>query len=722
MQHLHATVKSSVFAVLAAFIGTISGMHGAPVLIDFGLNDGTNGNITASPDASGRHWNNQIGPTLTDLVDSTGAATTLDVGFTTAFSANGILTGGLLAPSSALLGDFAIATATQDYFFTTSTISFKLKQLNPSKVYDLRFFGTRQTTVSRTTRYSATGIHGMKTVDLLTSGSGIGDGGYHGNNNMIVTLRRLAPDAANEILISVTAQAGGFGYLGAMEISEVVEPEAVTRWVAQDLLDPPQAGAVLFVGSSSIRRWESLTQDFADYRILQRGFGGSQFEELNAVADRIVIPYQPSAIVLWEGTNDINTGETGTEVYADFQNFIKLVQPSLPDTDIFYLGITRTPATTGDVPKTAERLNANALISAHIAHSGNPRLHYIDLPAYFENLPAAQFDALYLDTLHLNRAGYQIWKSIVRPAVEAVLAPNKIFAPNPATLAAGERLLFDFGPNNTADGDHTSGADANGNFWNNWHRAEGEAAINAGERRANLLETGGNASGIRLTITGGFSSNGKLSGGLLALSPGLLGDFAVATATQDYFFSSADGLPGGSSDDVPGGFMLDGLDPGQVYDLKFFGSRTSTVETRVTEFRVSGATVAQTTSGLNIGADGIYDGNDNAVSVARGVRPDTFGQLFVDLTVVGGSFAYLNAMEVAVGKAIHVSAIVHTGASVALQWTSSGLTGGVDVYRSTDLQNWGTPIATNQPGPGFLDPAPPQGKGFYLMMPTGEQP
>jgi lysophospholipase L1-like esterase len=725
---MHFILSTGRFQVRTALAGAIllaGNLSAAPVLIDFGPNDVTNGNITTSPDTNGNHWNNQTGPTLNDLVDSTGAATTVDVDFTTNFITNGILNGGLLAPSPALLGTFAVNTATQDYFFTTTSLGFKLKQLNPSKVYDIRFFGTRESTSTRITRYSATGLHGTLSADLQTSGTAIGDGGYNGNNNSLALIQRVAPDSANEITIEVIAQSGGFGYIGAMEISEVAENEAVTRWSVQDQLDPPAPGSVLFVGSSSIRRWESLTRDFADYHVLQRGFGGSQFEELNAVVDRIVIPYQPSAIVLWEGTNDINTGETGAEVFADFQSFLDLVKPALPDTQIFYLGITRTPGTTGDVPKTTERLAANSLISSHIASSGDPKLHYIDLPAYFESLPPAEFDALYVDSLHLNRAGYAVWKSIIRPAIEAVVPPNKTFTPNADTMGAGERLLFDFGPTSPADGDHTLGADANGKLWNNWHRATGGAAINAGEHLANLVDTTGAGTGIRMTIIGGFSSNGKANGGLLTPSPLLLGDFAVATATQDYFFSTADDLVGGGSDDIPGGFMLDGLDPNQVYDFRFFGSRFLTVETRVTEFRMIGAnsvTVNHTTSGNNIGSDGVYDGNDNTIAVARGVRPDAFGQVFVDLTVKAGGFAYVNAMEVAVGKSIQVNSIQHDGSNVSLQWTSSGLTDGADIYRSIDLSDWGSPIGVGITNSVFVDPTPPPGRGFYKVVPAGWNP
>lgn len=422
----------------------------------------------------------------------------------------------------------------------------------------------------------------------------------------------------------------------------------IDRWVAQDAIAPPAAGSILFTGSSSIRRWEQLALDFADYRITQRGFGGSQFEDLNGYVDEIVLPYSPSAIVIWEGTNDINSGETGDEVVADYQTFVSTVHAAQPEVEIFWLGIMPTP---GRFALEVENTSANTQIAAIAASSD--RLHYIDLPAAFNalNPPAGtDFVSKFVDPIHLNRDGYDLWTSVIRPQVESVIAPNKAFAPNAETLRPGARLLFDFGPSNPEDGDATLGTDSNGLVWNNWHEAEGNVAVNAGERLTNLVGSDGVATGINLTITGGFATNGKLQGGLLAPSEALLGDLAVATATQDYFFSSADGLQGGGNDDRPGGFMLDGLDPDLTYNFRFFGSRNTT-QIRETEYLVTGANSSSDTlqtSGQNIGANGVYDGNESRVAEVFGIRPDRFGQVFIDVTLVQGSFAYLNAMEVTV--------------------------------------------------------------------------
>ena len=294
---------------------------------------------------------------------------------------------------------------------------------------------------------------------------------------------------------------------------------------------------------------------------------------------------------------------------------------------------------------------ANNAIAAYAA--GDARLHYIDLPTAFWALnppddPA--FTSLFVDSIHLNRQGYEFWTSIIRPQIEAVIAPNKVPVPNPNTPPVGGRILFDFGPSNAEDGDHTASPDANGNHWNNWHAAEGGVSINAGEHLGNLVDTTGASTGIAWTMTAGFATNGKVNGGLLSPSPALLGDLAIASATEDYFYCTGDGLQGGGDDDKAGGFMLEGLDPALAYEFRFFGSRIST-ETRVTEYKVIGASSGTTTlrtSGNNIGHDGMYDGNDDRIASTIAVRPDAFGQIFVDLTLLEGSYAYINAMEIVV--------------------------------------------------------------------------
>jgi lysophospholipase L1-like esterase len=669
------------FGLLKVAYDNVTLASGQSIRIDFGPNDVNDttrdGNATTSPDVYGKYWNNMSWPNASAApaantsnvvpngLAASGLLTTTNVATTTAVTmngtswlTNGLTTGGLLAPTFANLNDFAIATATQDYFFIqngTTGGTLTLSGLDPYRLYDLKFFGTRNATEVRKTTYTVTGSNGVQTAELQTSGTGLGAGGYNGNNNTIVTIAGSQPTTAGTLQIKVSGTQVNFGYLAFLEITGSTPvtppppppPAEVSRWLAQDAADPVVPNSVLFIGSSTIRRWESLTYDFADYNVIQRGWGGAWLSGVNDYASWVVDPYNPSAIVLWAGTNDITGGKTPQQLLTDFRTFVTREHADSPSTDILYISMTPTP---GNGATDAARRQANALIAAE-THT-DPKLHFIDVATYFENLqvsdPAA-FTALYVDSLHLSPSGYATWVSMVRPALAAVVPPNKSVVANPSTLQPGEKLLFDFGPSNVADGDPT-GTDTLGNRWNNWVPTSGGGLVNIGEHIAGLVDTTGRNTGLKMKITGGFQVNGKNNGGLFAPNgpnAALLGDLAVQTATEDYFYSSADGKWDGGNDDLPGGFMIEGLDPALQYEFRFFGSRATT-EVRVTEYSVRGANSGAAnlqTSGAGMGSNGIYNGNDSGVAVVSGIRPDAFGQVFIDVTLIQGSYTHLNAME-----------------------------------------------------------------------------
>ncbi|MFT3788842.1 MAG: GDSL-type esterase/lipase family protein [Tepidisphaeraceae bacterium] len=344
----------------------------------------------------------------------------------------------------------------------------------------------------------------------------------------------------------------------------------ISRWQTQDLIDPVPTGSVLFVGSSSVRRWEQLTRDFNDYKVLQRGLGGALITDIVARELDIVLAYRPRAVVLWAGTNDLAAGATGNSVASSYQVFANNILATQPNVDVFYLGIMPTP---GRQSNRSQEDIANAQISTF--SQTNSRLHYIDLPAAFAPLnpySGSAFTSKFVDSIHLNRSGYDLWTSVIRPQISAVVAPNKTYTPNANTIAPGEKLLFDFGPSDGTNGDATN-TDANGNKWNNWFSVNGGATILPGEHKANLITTAGRNTAVRLTMTAQYLCNGKQNGGLLAPNAALLGNFAVATATEDYFYSTGNNINDATDDDTAGGFMLDGLNPSLTYNFRVFGAR-----------------------------------------------------------------------------------------------------------------------------------------------------
>ena len=211
------------------------------VLVDFGRhNNGTDGTATTSPDVNGNYWNNfsengdfevPLGFARNDLLATDNTATAIDFQTTTRFRSNGRQNGGLLSPDPALLGDFAIGTATEDYWFTENglggTGSMVFSDLDPSMLYNFRLFGTRNTDAGgvRTTSYTVTGGDGPVSQDLQTSGAGSSaTAGYFGNNDTIISFTGVSPDANNEITLDLTVVNGGFAYLGVLELTAVPEP------------------------------------------------------------------------------------------------------------------------------------------------------------------------------------------------------------------------------------------------------------------------------------------------------------------------------------------------------------------------------------------------------------------------------------------------------------------------------------------------------------------
>ncbi|MDF2440987.1 MAG: hypothetical protein JWN98_1971 [Abditibacteriota bacterium] len=202
------------------------------------------------------------------------------------------------------------------------------------------------------------------------------------------------------------------GAPGAAEINAFLEA---------DKRQMPPAGAVLFMGSSSIRLWETLAQDFAEIPVINRGFGGSQIFENTLYVDRIATPYKPKMIVLCAGTNDLAYGNRKPQqVFQDFQEFVARVHATLPDTRIVYISINPTVARW---KQEAEILETNHLIEKWIFQNGTKtrKLNFINSHAPIltaDGLPQPRL--LREDGLHFNAEGYKVWAAIVKPRVMAL--------------------------------------------------------------------------------------------------------------------------------------------------------------------------------------------------------------------------------------------------------------------------------------------------------------
>ena len=223
------------------------------------------------------------------------------------------------------------------------------------------------------------------------------------------------------MLISTSPARGQSSTAPATAPASAPFEKEIAAFEAADRKQPPPRGAVLCVGSSSIRFWKTLATDFPNVAVINRGFGGSRIADSTRYADRIIVPYHPRQIVFYAGDNDVAAGYTPQRIVGDFRAFVAKVRRDLPDVPISFISIKPSPLRWKLVDKTRE---ANALIRDEIAAGKN--MKYIDVFTPMlgpDGLPRAE---LYRpDHLHMVAKGYELWTSIIAPTLVDAPAPDR---------------------------------------------------------------------------------------------------------------------------------------------------------------------------------------------------------------------------------------------------------------------------------------------------------
>lgn len=228
-------------------------------------------------------------------------------------------------------------------------------------------------------------------------------------------------------LIVVLAMLGG---AGSYFLHQYITDEDPARW-ENDIAKiearyggtPPQDVAV-FVGSSSIRFWETLSADMAPIPVVNHGFGGSKIADAIYYADRLIIPFAPSAVVIFTGTNDINgiegNSKSGDAVASATIELFEKIHATHPDLPILYIPISPTESRWSVWP---DAVRSNQLIEEHARD--NSLITYIDVTDALMTDGEPNADLFRADRLHLNEKGYAVWAAAVKPALEAALAASR---------------------------------------------------------------------------------------------------------------------------------------------------------------------------------------------------------------------------------------------------------------------------------------------------------
>jgi lysophospholipase L1-like esterase len=178
----------------------------------------------------------------------------------------------------------------------------------------------------------------------------------------------------------------------------------VTALEARLSQSPISSSPVVFYGSSSIRLWKSLQQDFSGYAVLNCGFGGSRLTDCVRYANRLVLPRKPSAIVIYAGDNDLAIGTPPEKVFQSFKQLFTIFRTYSPSIPIAFVSVKPSPARMMFLDNI---LKFNRLVEDFLATQSETE--YIDVCSDMLGHDRKPNPALFVsDQIHLSPAGYQI--------------------------------------------------------------------------------------------------------------------------------------------------------------------------------------------------------------------------------------------------------------------------------------------------------------------------
>ena len=173
--------------------------------------------------------------------------------------------------------------------------------------------------------------------------------------------------------------------------------------------------AILFVGSSSIRLWQTA-RTFAGLPVVNRGFGGAHISDIYHFINETTLKYRPGVIVFYAGDKDIWDGKQPEHVADDFGDFLRSVWGSRKDTRILFISIKPSR---GRWSAWGRMREANSIVS-RMADS-DERLTFVDIAAVTLGEDGLPDSTLFVgDQLHLNEVGYARWESAVGPALTSM--------------------------------------------------------------------------------------------------------------------------------------------------------------------------------------------------------------------------------------------------------------------------------------------------------------
>ena len=179
--------------------------------------------------------------------------------------------------------------------------------------------------------------------------------------------------------------------------------------------DPPAPGSIICIGSSHMQMWKGVKEDLAPLTVVNYGIGGSRMTQAaDLFIDNLAIPFKPRAVILYEGSNDINAGTKPETVLENFRKLHGKLHAALPQARLYVLGVVPSPGKRFE--KIADLRKTNELLAKECATQ--PWMKFIDVTEPLigaDGKPKAE--CFIPGDIHMLPAGYAVWKSVIAPVI-----------------------------------------------------------------------------------------------------------------------------------------------------------------------------------------------------------------------------------------------------------------------------------------------------------------
>jgi len=170
---------------------------------------------------------------------------------------------------------------------------------------------------------------------------------------------------------------------------------------------------IVFTGSSSIRFWNDVQERFPQQQVLNTGFGGSQFSDLEHYLDELILNYKPVKVFIYEGDNDIFARKRPRKIIQRAEYILGVLQQRNPNMEIVLIS-AKPSISRWKYRGRYRRLNRKLSRLA----SKIEGIDFVDVWYPMLDKRKVKQDIFIEDGLHMNDKGYDIWYDVIKDYID----------------------------------------------------------------------------------------------------------------------------------------------------------------------------------------------------------------------------------------------------------------------------------------------------------------